>query len=58
MVVTSAARLAYLLRDWLAITARFEVTLDSTDYTYMSGSVTDSPEYTRYEAFLGVSAAF
>jgi len=58
VVVTSAARLAYLLRDWLAITARFEVTLDSTDYTYMSGSVTDSPEYTRYEAFLGVSAAF
>jgi hypothetical protein len=58
VLVTGAARLAYLLRDWLAITARFEVTLDSTDYTYMAGPFVDSPEFTRYEAYLGVSAAF
>lgn len=60
-VIGSAAfRLAYLLRDWLAITGRLEATIDSTDYTYMPAGVTEpiSPEYTRLEAFLGVSAAF
>jgi hypothetical protein len=58
VLLSGAARLAYLLRDWLAITARFEVTVDQTDYTYMAGGITDSPEFTRYEAYLGVSAAF
>lgn len=53
-----AFRLAYLLRDWLAITGRLEATIDSTDYTYMPGPRTVSPEYKRLEAFLGVSAAF
>jgi hypothetical protein len=53
-----AFRLAYLLRDWLAITGRLEATIDSTDYTYMAGDRVLSPEYKRYEAFLGVSAAF
>ena len=58
VIGTGAVRLAYLLRDWLAITTRFEVMVDSTDYTYMAGSMSDSPEFTRYEAYLGVSAAF
>ena len=58
VLLSGAARLAYLLRDWLAITARFEVTVDKTDYTYTAGGITDSPEFTRYEAYLGVSAAF
>ena len=58
VLVSGAARLAYLLRDWLAITARFEVTADTTDYTYMAGPFVDSPSFTRYEAYLGVSAAF
>lgn len=53
-----AFRLAYLLRDWLAITGRLEGTIDSTDYTYMPGPEAKSPEYKRLEAFLGVSAAF
>jgi hypothetical protein len=58
VLLSGAARLAYLLRDWLAITARFEVTVDQTDYMYTAGGITDSPEFTRYEAYLGVSAAF
>ena len=49
---------AYLLRDWLAITARLEALVDATDYTYMAGGLTDDPSFTRYEAYLGVSAAF
>lgn len=49
---------AYLLRDWLAITTRFEALVDATDYTYMAGPVTDDPSFTRYEVYLGVSAAF
>ena len=58
VIFTAALNGAYLLRDWLAITARVEALVDSTDYTYMAGGVTDSPEFTRYEAYLGVSAAF
>ena len=59
VILFGSVRLAYLLRDWLAITGRVEATVDQTDYTYMAGvGGTDSPEYQRYEAFLGVSAAF
>jgi len=49
---------AYLLRDWLAITARLEALVDSTDFTYMANGITDDPSFTRYEAYVGVSAAF
>ena len=58
VIFDAALNGAYLLRDWLAITARLEALIDSTDYTYMAGPVADSPEFQRYEAFLGVSAAF
>jgi len=58
VIFNAALTGAYLLRDWLAITARFETLVDQTDYTYMQSGLTDSPEFTRYEAWLGVSAAF
>jgi hypothetical protein len=58
VVFDAALQGAYLLREWLGITAKVEALVDSTDYTYTQGGITDSPEFTRYEAFLGVSAAF
>lgn len=58
VLLNAALTGAYLLRDWLAITARVEALTDTTDYTYMAGGVSDSPEFQRYEAYLGVSAAF
>ena len=58
VVFNAAVSAAYLLRDWLAIYARGEMLIDSTDYTYMAGPTPDSPEFQRYEAYLGVSAAF
>ncbi len=58
VLFSGAVRAAYLLRDWLAITSRFEALIDSTDYEYMAGAVTDTPAFNRYEAYIGVSAAF
>lgn len=59
VILFGTVRAAYLLRDWLAITARVEATVDSTDYMYTAGTAgMVSPEYTRVDAFIGVSAAF
>jgi hypothetical protein len=58
VIFASGLRLAYMLQDWLGITGRVSAVIDSTDYEYMAGRATLNPSYTRYEAFLGASAAF
>jgi hypothetical protein len=58
LILTGAVRANYLYRDWLAMVGRLEATMDETDYTYSAPPMTDSPKFTRFEAYLGVSAAF
>jgi hypothetical protein len=58
VVLSAGLRLHYLVRDWLALTGRVEMTADETDYVYDAGGVMDTPEYERFEAYVGVSAAF
>lgn len=58
VIFAAAARIHYLYRDWLAATARLEVTIDETDYMYMAPPVIDSPSFRRFEAYLGAAAAF
>ncbi len=58
VIFNTSLQVAYLLRDWFAITARGTAIVDATDYDYMAGARTVSPAYNRLEAFLGLTAAF
>jgi len=54
----ATARLAYLLRDNFAITARLRAMIDQTDYMYNAGGPTLSPKYQRFEGVVGATLAF
>jgi hypothetical protein len=58
VIFNTGARLAYMIRDWLAITARGGFVSDTTDYDYDAGPMVLNPSYNRFEAWVGVSASF
>lgn len=52
------AQSRYMYRDWLAVTADYDLVVDETDYIATAGGFMDNPSYTRHQALLGVQAAF
>jgi hypothetical protein len=54
--LTAGAR--YNFKDWLAATADYELTVDSTGYSYMAGGVAVDPSYIRHQLMAGVRATW
>jgi hypothetical protein len=58
VILALGARGQYVLKDWLAIIAQYDVVADQTDYRSSFGGDSDDPSFVRHELSAGVRAAF
>ena len=60
VILAATGRGHYMIRDWLAAVASVSATTAQTDYVYnpIGGFGVDDPSYARFEASLGVRAAY
>ncbi len=58
VILTASLRGNYMIRDWLAAVALASLVTDQTDYRYNTADGLITPSYSRFEATLGVRAAY